>query len=227
MSAFGNALGERRSRRLVGLAIIGVLIALGLPELGLPRLLFGDTPIGVRIGREIVWLALGGFMLAWVVAVERLPLSSIGLVRPTWRTLAWGLAGAVLLLATVMLSFAVIVPALGWSQNMAATRAVVDVPLWLLLTTPLVAGVTEEIVYRGYAIERLYFLTGRRWLGAIVAGAAFLLTHASWGDAQMIVVMFGTVILTSLYLWRRDLVCVMIAHSCADLAGFLLARMQS
>lgn len=213
-------------RRLTVLAAIGVLLAFGLPELGLPRLLFADTPIGSRIGREVVWVALAAFMLFWITRVERLPLSSIGLVKPSWSTLGWGLAATIALIATVMLTFAVIAPALGLRQNMTATRAVVDVPLWLLLTTPVVAGVTEEIVYRGYAIERLTFLTGRRWLAGLIAGAAFLAVHASWGGAQLILVAFATVIFVGLYLWRRDLPCVILAHVLADLIGFLLARAQ-
>ena len=213
-------------RRLVPLAVVGLLIAFVLPELGLPRLLFADTPIGSRIGREIVWVALAAFMLFWITRVERLPLSSIGLVKPSWGTLGSGLAATVALIATVMLTFAVIAPALELQQNMAATRAVVKVPLWLLITTPIVAGVTEEIVYRGYAIERLAFLTGRRWLAALIAGAAFLLVHASWGGAQLILVAFATVIFVGLYLWRRDLPCVILAHVLADLIGFVLARAQ-
>ena len=39
-------------------------------------------------------------------------------------------------------------------------------------------------------------------------------------------VSFATVILTGLYLWRRDLICCMIAHTLTDLIGFTLARMQ-
>lgn len=213
-------------RRLVSLAVIGLLLAFGLPELGLPRLLFADTPIGARIGREIVWVAFAALMLFWVTRVERLPLSSIGLVRPSWGTLGWGLAATVALMATVMLTFAIIAPALGLKQNIAATRAVAQVPLWLLIATPIVAGVTEEILYRGYAVERLAFLTGRRWLAALIAGAAFLAVHAAWGGAQLILVAFGTVIFVGLYLWRRDLPCVIIAHVLADLIGFALARAQ-
>ena len=213
-------------RRLLPLAVIGLLLALGLPELGLPRLLFADSPIGARIGREVVWVALAALVLFWVTRVERLPLSSIGLVRPSWGTLGWGLAATVALIATVMLTFAIIAPALGLKQNMPATRAIVQVPLWLLITTPIVAGVTEEIVYRGYAIERLTFLTGRRWLAGLIAGAAFLAAHAAWGGAQMILVAFGTVIFVGLYLWRRDLPCVILAHVSADLIGFALARAQ-
>lgn len=101
-----------------------------------------------------------------------------------------------------------------------------QVPLGLLITTPIVAGVTEEILYRGYAIERLAFLTGRRWLAGLIAGAAFLVAHAAWGGAQMILVAFGTVIFEGLYLWRRDLPCVILAHVLADLAGFAPARAQ-
>lgn len=213
-------------RRLVIFAVVGLALAFGLPQLGLPSLLFADTAIGSRIGREVTWIALGVLMIVWVVRVERLPLASIGLRRPGRGTLAWGLATTVVLLATVMLTFAVIAPALDLRQNMTATAGIVQVPLWLLLLTPIVAGVTEEILYRGYAIERLTFLTGRRWLAGVVAGAAFLLTHWSWGGLQMIVVAFATVILVGLYQWRRDLACCMLAHVLTDLIGFALARAQ-
>lgn len=213
-------------RWLAPLAIVGLLLAFGLPKLGLPKLLFADTPLGARIGREIVWIAFAALMLLWVTRVERLPLSSIGVVLPRWGTLGWGLVATAVLMASVMLTFAVIAPALGLRQNMAATAGIVQVPLWLLLTTPIVAGVTEEILYRGYAVERLAFLTGRRWLGGLVAGAAFLIAHWSWGGAQMILVAFATLILTGLYLWRRDLLCCMLAHALTDLIGFALARVQ-
>lgn len=213
-------------RRLVPLAIAGLVLAFGLPELGLPALLFGDTPLGARIGREVVWIALAAIMLVWVRRVERLPLSSIGIVRPSWKTLGWGLIATIMLITTVMLTFAVIAPILGLRQNMAATAAIVQVPLWLFLLTPVVAGVTEEIIYRGYAIERLELLSGRRWLAGLIAGTAFLLTHWSWGGTQMIIVTFGALILTGLYVWRRDLLCCMLAHTAADLIGFSLARAQ-
>lgn len=215
-----------RDSRLIPLAIFGLILAFGLPELGLSQLLFADTPVGARIGRELTWIAFAAIILIWVTRVERLPLSSIGLRRPRWRTLGWGVAAAVAMLATVMLTFAVIAPALGLKQNMAATASVVQVPAWLLLLSPIVAGITEEILYRGYAIERLTFLTGQRWLAGLIAGAAFLLAHWSWGGAQMIVVAFATVILVGLYQWRRDLACCMLAHVLTDLIGFVLARAQ-
>jgi len=169
----------RERRRLVPLGLIGIFLAFGLPELGLQKLLFADTPVGARIGREIVWIAFAVLMLLWVRHVERLPLSSIGIRRPSWGTLGWGLAATVALMATAMLSFAVIAPALGFHQNMVATAAITQVPLWLMITTAVVAGISEEILYRGYAIERLEFLTGNRWIAGLVAGAAFLILHVA------------------------------------------------
>lgn len=213
-------------RRLIPLAVIGLILAFGLPELGLPKLLFADTAIGARLGREIVWVGFAAIILFWVVKVERLPLASIGLVRPTRSTIVWGIAAAMLLLVTMMLSFALIIPALGLKQNMEATAAIVQVPIWLLVLTPLVAGITEEILYRGYAIERLSFLTGKPWLAGLIAGVAFMLVHLDWGMAQLVIVALGTLIFVILYVWKRDLPCVMIAHALADLTGFALARAQ-
>ena len=217
---------DHRRNHLILLAVIGLAFVFVVPQLGLTRLIFEGTAIGPRIGREIIWVGFALIVLVWVTRVERLPVASIGLVRPTWHTLTWGLAATVLVLATLMLSFALIIPTLGLQQNMAATGAIVQVPLWLLILTPFVAGITEEILYRGYAIERLTLLTGRPWLAALLAGAAFMLVHLHWGAAQLIVVGFGTLIFVSLYLWRRDLPCVMIAHVLADLVGFALARAQ-
>lgn len=217
---------DHRRKRLMLLAIIGLAFVFVVPQLGLTRLLFEGTAIGPRIGREIMWVSFAAIILLWVTRVERLPLASIGLVQPTWRTFTWGLAATVVVLATLMVSFALIIPALGLQQNMAATGVIVQVPLWLLILTPFVAGITEEILYRGYAIERLTLLTGRPWLAGLLAGTAFMLVHLHWGAAQLIVVGFGTLIFVSLYLWRRDLPCVMLAHVLADLVGFTLARAQ-
>lgn len=72
---------SRDVRRLSFLAVAGLVLAFGLPELGLPKLLFEGTAIGARIGREIVWIGFAILMVVWVTRVEKLPLS-IGRLRP-------------------------------------------------------------------------------------------------------------------------------------------------
>ena len=217
----------RLSGRAASLALIGIALALGLPFLGLGKWLAPGDTIGAALAREAIWWGFGALILCWVIFAERKPLASIGLRRPHWGTLGWGLAGAIAMMASVMLSYAVIFPALGLTQNMRQTGAVASLPLWLLIATVVRAGIVEEILFRGYPIERIEALTGSTWLAALIPGAAFVLVHiSSWGAAQLIVVAFGAIIMTALYLWRRDLVCVMIAHVATDLVGFLLARTQ-
>lgn len=213
-------------RHATTLTLIGVLLALGLPLLFLLPLAPGAS-IGAMLIREAIWWGMAAMMILWVVAVERRPLASIGIRRPTWGTLGWGLAGTIALMASVIMSFAVILPALGLAPNLARTGRIASLPLWLMTATLVRAGVVEEILYRGYPIERIEELTGSIWLAALIPGAVFILAHLpSWGAAQLVIVSFGTIIMTGLYLWRRDLICVMIAHALADLIGFLLARAQ-
>lgn len=207
-------------------ALVGVVFVLGISDVGLGTWLSPGNSIGARLGREAVWWAIGALMLFWVLRIERLPLSSIGLRRPTWGTLGWGLAATAALMATVMLSYAVILPALGLSMNQRAVDAITAAPWWFQMLMLLRAGVVEEILYRGYPIERIESLTGSRWLAAVLPGLVFIATHyAFWGAGQLIVVAFGTLVFTLLYLWRRDLVCCMIAHILVDWIGFALAQM--
>jgi membrane protease YdiL (CAAX protease family) len=121
----------------------------------------------------------------------------------------------------------VIFPVLGLKMNMAAVASITHVPLWLQTATMVRAGVVEEILFRGYAIERLWTLSGSKWLAATVSAAAFIAIHiSSWGYSQLIVVAFGALILSLLYLFRRDLASNMGAHFLTDFVGFMLARLQ-
>ncbi len=95
----------------------------------------------------------------------------------------------------------------------------------LLLLSALTAGVTEEILFRGYAIERLIELTRRPWISALTSLAVFVLTHlAGWSLAHVVgVVLPLGAILTALYVWRRNLVFVIIARILVDLPLVLIA----
>jgi membrane protease YdiL (CAAX protease family) len=206
---------------------VGLVLVLGLPALPLSSWAFPGDDLAERIGREAVWWGLGALTLLWVLLVERLPLSSIGLRRITWKTVAWGLAAAILMMTTVILSYAVIFPMFGLEMNTAEVGRITHVPLWLQTATMVRAGVVEEIIFRGYAIERLETLTGSVWAAGIVSAAVFIAVHlGSWGYAQLIVVAFGAATLTVLYSVRRDLPSNMLAHFLTDFVGFMLARLQ-
>jgi hypothetical protein len=85
------------------------------------------------------------------------------------------------------------------------------------------AAVHEELFYRGFAIERLAEITGLLWLAGLISVVAFTYAHLSyWGWAHLIVAGYGGLVLTVMYLWRRDLASNMIAHFLTDAVGFLL-----
>ena len=203
---------------------VGLLIAFGLPELRIGRLFAPGETIGAAFGREAIWWAIAVIMIAYVLLVEHKPLSSIGLRYPNGKTILFGILAAVILFATVVFSYSVIFPLLGLKMNQEAVRQITRNPLWFQLLIFIRAAVVEEILYRGYPIERVQKLTGYKWLAFLVSVTAFTLAHLSnWGGAQLIVVGFGAVLLALLYLWRRDLICNMLAHFLVDLVGFLAA----
>ena len=83
------------------------------------------------------------------------------------------------------------------------------------------SGAVEEFLYRGYATERLGALTGSRGVGAGLATLGFALAHVpAWGLGFALTadLPFG-IVMTAFYLWRRDLLANMLAHS----AGLVFA----
>ncbi len=216
---------SQRPRRLV--IWIGVALIMGLAGLPIASWLAPGDSMTARVARELIWFLMGGVAIGYIVAVERRGLASLGFRSLSVGTFGWGLAASICMLGTVIFSYAVLFPLLGLSMNRQAVASVTHVPLSLQTLTMIRAGVVEEILFRGYLLERLATVTGRRSVGATLSAAYFIVVHiGSWGYAQLIVVTFGAVILTALYLFRRDLICNMFAHSFTDFIGFMLARLQ-
>jgi membrane protease YdiL (CAAX protease family) len=206
-----------RKHKLTGLLI---MVVLALPFVGV--LCPGET-FTAQIGREAIYwlcaLALAGFVLI----IERRPPESIGWRRPTWKTAGFGLVGAVAMVAGMAGIYMVIFPALGLSANESMTASIQSMPLWFRIFLILRAAVFEELFYRGFMIERLTELTRLRWLAALVSLGAFTLAHVNgWGWAHLMIAGFGGIVLTTLYLVRRDLACNMLAHFLTDAVAFLV-----
>jgi len=223
MTSANAALGqessyETRKHTLAGLLI---MIVLALPIFGL--LVPGES-FAAQLGREgLYWLCTLG-LLGFVRFVERRPLSSIGWIRPGWKTLVFGVAGAAAMVAGMAAIYIVIFPLLGLSANEPTVTAIKLMPLWFRIVLLLRAAVFEEVFYRGFMIERLTEFTRLRWLAALVSLVAFTLAHVTgWGWAHLLIAGFGGIVLTALYLLRKDLACNMLAHFLTDVVGFLVA----
>ena len=90
----------------------------------------------------------------------------------------------------------------------------------------LTAGVTEEIMYRGYAVERLSELIDNSILAGAVSGSLFTIIHTQgdmWSRSAAFRMTQPTAILTVLYLRVRGLPAVISAHVLNDAVGLVLA----
>lgn len=175
---------------------------------------------------EIIWWALVALLLGYVRWVERLPLSSIGFRRPGIRNILIGIAAGIVVFAGLAGIYLVILPALHFKEDPLVTQVMslmLAKPLWWRLTLILRGTIAEEIIFRGYAIERLRELTGSFSVAGIISCTVFALEHLGvWSWGHVIIAGFAGAILTLLYMWRRNLWVNMIAHFIPDAVGLLL-----
>jgi membrane protease YdiL (CAAX protease family) len=161
----------------------------------------------------LVFLLLGALLLL-IRYGEQLPFSSIG-----WHTdrlsnaALWGLLGIVAV-------YAAIIPCLLLAQHMhwrvgAQVAPRFHPPLWAATITMFRAGITEE-AFRAYGLERLISITGRRWLALMLVTLPFAVFHFHQGPAGILIAWASGLVLSLIYLYRRSLPAVMLAHFGVD-----------
>jgi membrane protease YdiL (CAAX protease family) len=103
-------------------------------------------------------------------------------------------------------------------------KSVVQTPIWFRVFTVTRAALVEETAFRGYGFERTHELTGSKFLAAVTTWLLFTMAHlaSSWGWGQVIIAAFAGLVLTLLYVWRRNLWANIIAHWLTDGAAFIL-----
>lgn len=208
-------------RRIV--LLVGLALALIPPCAGIGGLGQHIPNVPPMVGRELAWWGLAALVLLYVIAIERQPLRSLGFKRPTWRTFAFGFGGALVMLVGAGASAFLAIRYFHLTQNQAAYEQLANTPLLYRAALVTRAAVVEEILFRGYALERIQALTGNRWLAGLLSLAVFTYAHLSyWGWTQLIFAGLAGLVLTAMYLWRRDLPSNMLAHWLVDAAGFLL-----
>lgn len=202
--------------------LIGLALALGFFSLPVGAWVDQFANLARMIANELIiwsWVAL---MLLYVGRVERKPLSSIGFRMPGVKDGILGMLTGLLILVALGLIYYVVFPWLHWSEQQQISQVAV-MPRWLSLLVVVRAAVSEEILFRGYAIERLQQLTGSRSVAGVVSCLVFTLDHIGfWGWHHVFIAGLAGAILTLLYLWRRNLWINMLAHFIVDAAAFLL-----
>ena len=216
---------QLKSRRASLLAGCGLAATLILALLPIGRWIAPGDSIQALLCREAFWWIFAAVVLIWLAFVERLPLTSIGFRWPTWKTFLFALAGAAAVLFVMILHMGLIVRVfhLDTTTVLAQQRMILSKPYWFRVVLVLRAAVVEEVVFRGYMIEKVRQLSGSGFLAVAVSVLTFTWAHyAGWGAVQLIPVFGAGTALALLYVWRRDLPSNMLAHFLTDGAGFLL-----
>jgi membrane protease YdiL (CAAX protease family) len=200
---------------------VGLLLALGLFSLPFGSWMHSSASLANRVGYELVVWAWVAVMLIYVRRVERRPLVSIGFRAVGVKDGIIAVLAGVLILAGLALIYYRVFPALHWNER-AQVASVLSLPYWLNVLIVVRAAVSEEILFRGYPIERLEELTGSRLIAGVLPCAVFTFDHVGfWGWHHIFIAGTAGAALTVLYLWRRNVWVNMLAHFIVDAAAFL------
>lgn len=200
---------------------VGVLLALGFFSLPLGSWIHEEAGLANELAYELIIWAWVAAILLYVRRVERRPWSSIGFRAPGVKGLVIGALAGILILVSLAVIYYVVFPALHWSES-SQLASVSSLPYWLNILIVVRAAVSEEILFRGYPMERLEELTGSRAVAGVVTCAVFTLDHISfWGWHHILIAGTAGAVLTILYLRRRNLWVNMIAHFLVDATAFL------
>ena len=220
---------ENKSTKPPLITIMGLGLALAAPvlyTLFAEAFLFSDqshTLLHIYMGLFVMWFLAVAVVLLTLWAEKR-PLSSIGWKRPPQRL--------ILLAVGLGVMFSIAVPALTILAGMifpadesGSIESVAQIPWLLMLVSIVTAGITEEILCRGYAMERLLDWTGSKWISSIISLVFFTVLHISgWNMAHIVgvVIPLGAAMI-ALYWWKRNLILVIIVHIVINLPLVFLA----
>jgi hypothetical protein len=178
---------------------------------------------GLMLGVLLVWLSLKRRGASW---------DSLGLGRPkSWVwTLLQGLGVAVGVMVVTQVVFQLLVFPLVGAPDSSRFAAIAGNPLKLvggLFSVWTAAAFGEEILFRGYVVERLVRLHGdgrSAWIGAVlVQSVVFGLLHFYQGPSGIVITgIIGLLFGLAFLVVRRNLWVLILAHGLIDTVSFLL-----
>jgi uncharacterized protein len=206
--------------------LVGLLFALGTPLLPhTPLLSYLGNPqsLTARLLGQLYYISIVTLTLLIVVYWEKRPLSSIGIKAPTWSTLLWMVVTAIVLMKVISPLATWCVSQLKLPLFSDGFKTILALPIWFrVLAIVITGGIFEEVVYRGFAVERLSELTGNYWIGSFIALSIFSWMHYPlWGLGPVLTFYITGGFMTAIYLWKRDLLVTIGAHIIVDMVGLI------
>jgi membrane protease YdiL (CAAX protease family) len=199
--------------------IIGIIIS--IPINFLINILLGWDP--TIINNHVMFIT--GLIFQWVIILilfliiffwENNSFSSIGIKKIEKKDLIWGFFVFIIQIITLFTSEK-LVNYLNLTSQGIETTNILMLPTLTIIFLIITAGITEEIIFRGYLIERLNLLSNSLIMSAIVSYVLFILFHIPfWGIGGAIQISIWAIPITVLYIRRRNLTTCIIIHLIYD-----------
>ena len=223
MAADKKDVAEIRGLSHKWVAIVGLIIILG-SEYILRDAFISEGANGFQIAVAIaVEWAVALFMLFyWIPKVEHRKLDSIGFRKFRWRYI-WISMIAYIVYVLISMGLEPVLKSAGLQSLRDMSPALKGYGFPLLFGLFLTGTFVEEIFYRGYIIERVTELTGRKWVAGLISWLTFTLVHLRFfGVGPTLEVAIIALIFVILYIKAKSIWPAVIVHGINDIVGFLI-----
>jgi len=202
---------------------VGIVVVLGseflIRNVFLPE---HANELHVRYAIIIEWLILFALLLFWIPGVEKKSIESIGFGKFKWHHLWIGILGFVLATGALIIS-GIVLEANGLDPIRSLQPVLKTYSFSTLFGLFLTGTILEEVFYRGYLIERLGVLLGRRWLAGLISWITFTLVHLKFfGLGPTIDVSILSAALVLLYLKEKSIWPCIVAHGINNALSYLV-----
>ena len=213
------------SRSISFAVIVGLVVALFgstlIRQLNISAHISTTTAGSLLLNSLIMWFLVAALLFV-VLYWERRSVASIGLEKPSLRAAIVGLSAGIAALVFGILATGIAVATFQLEQpETLSTLGKLSLPTKLVIIGT--AVITEEVLWRGYPIERLTEITGSLWIGAATSFVVFLAVHyPEWGLVGAIPQTVFTLALVGVYIRTRNVVACIITHTIINVVMVLV-----
>lgn len=174
-----------------------------------------DDQSNLIIGLVIQWIIVG-ILFILIFFWEKKSWDSIGIRKISKTDVFWGFVVLIIGYMSYLITDP-LVRSLNLVSQSSEISGFIIIPLGLRIFMVLTAGITEEIIFRGYLIERTNYLTRNLILSAGISYFIFVVYHFPfWGVAGLIQIGVWAIPITVLYVRTRNLTTCILVHILTD-----------
>lgn len=177
------------------------------------------------ISRLAIWLAFA-VLFVYVRQIEKQPLLLWQEKKYSFGYYILSVITTILVVVAVLIVFSIIWTLLGLKKDSDSLKKILEVfrhNHFLILLTCLTAGITEELVFRGYIMPRLQLLFNKTYLSVIISSLIFGLIHFGYGTALNVIGPFIIGLVFAIHYYKyRNIKILIICHFLWDYMVILL-----